>query len=257
MKPRLGDHSKTRPILLIASLTLGILIMGCAAYLAQANTATPAPLDGQTIQVTTTDRQATIDWQHLQQATGYRVAWINMEQMSDAIRNGAHWTERLAYTNVPPSRTSHQVSPLEPDTQHAFTVGTKGPDGTTFAWSSWQITYTQPDACPCTAEAYSSDQPQPNLDIGDSHPLAAHLAAAKNAIAEHDPEVQQEPAALILTSYESVTWPDGSLGCAQEGYAYTAAEVDGHIMQFQFHDKNITVHLSHKPIRAIVPVDCV
>ena len=238
-----------------AFAVLLLTLTGCSISGVQAQMTTPpAP---PVIQVKTSDQQATITWQPVSPAKGYQVAWINVDQMQDAISSGADWTERLSYTNLPAERTSHIVAPLQPGTPHAFIVGAKHLDGASFAWSQWFFTSTQPDPCPCNEPAGGDAQTRPDLDIHEFHPLAPHLALAKLAVAEHHPQVAEEPEKLTLTGYEAVTWPNGAMGCEQEGYFYTTALVDGYVMTFRFRNLTFAVHVAEQPLRAFVPVNCV
>ena len=237
-----------------ALVFLFLTLTACSISVVQAQPTTPPA--SPVIQAETGDRQATITWQPASPATGYRVAWINITQMQDAISNGARWTERLAYTNLAPERTSHIVTPLQPGTRHAFIVGAKHLDDASFAWSQWFFISTQPGPCPCDEPAGGDAQTRRDLDIHEFHPLAPHLALAKLAVAEHHPQVAEEPEELTLTGYEAVTWPNGAMGCAQEGYLYTAALVDGYVMTFRFRNLTFTVHVSEQPLRAFVPVNC-
>jgi hypothetical protein len=51
-----------------------------------------------------------------------------------------------------------------------------------------------------------------------------------------------DPTTIEVVSFESVTWPDGSLGCPQPGMAYTQVPMDGYRLvlsvgkrEFQYH----------------------
>ena len=54
-----------------------------------------------------------------------------------------------------------------------------------------------------------------------------------------------------------MTWPDGSLGCAQEGVMYIAAEVKGYTLTFSLEERTTTVHTDSTGKTAIVPMNCI
>ena len=64
----------------------------------------------------------------------------------------------------------------------------------------------------------------PTGEPGDSPALAPEVRAAVDDLAER---TGTEPAEIRVVVYESVTWPDGSLGCPEPGMVYTQALVDG------------------------------
>ena len=82
-------------------------------------------------------------------------------------------------------------------------------------------------------------------------------AVSQRQAAEHFSVEADNLHEVTLASWEAVVWPDGSIGCAQEGYAYTMAEQDGFILTFVYGEQTVTVHASQRPVYAIIPTDCI
>lgn len=82
-------------------------------------------------------------------------------------------------------------------------------------------------------------------------------AVAQRLAAEHFGVEANNLHEVALESWEAVVWPDGSIGCAQEGYAYTMAEMDGFILTFAYGEQTTTVHAAERPVFGIIPTDCV
>ena len=61
---------------------------------------------------------------------------------------------------------------------------------------------------------------------------------------------------MEVLRWEAVTWPDGSLGCAQEGMAYITAEVPGFQITLTSTRDVVTVHTDEEGRVALVPRDC-
>lgn len=65
-------------------------------------------------------------------------------------------------------------------------------------------------------------------DAGDDGGDAGIEAAARRLLAAEIGE-----GAFILRSSEAVRWPDASLGCPEEGFAYAQVETPGHKLVFE------------------------
>ena len=88
-----------------------------------------------------------------------------------------------------------------------------------------------------------ADEPHPGaLDA------ARRLAAAHLKLNDGD-----EPQ---LQAWRAETWPDGSLGCQQEGISYISAEVEGYRMTFRANEQRVNVHTDKTGRAAKVPEDC-
>ena len=102
---------------------------------------------------------------------------------------------------------------------------------------------------PEPTEPSPTKEPEPTKE----HPL---IEKARNAAANHLGLGEDEAKSLRLEGWESVTWSDGSMGCPDEGYAYTGAEVEGFIMRFTHQAGSATVHLGEQSGYAFVTTDC-
>ena len=95
----------------------------------------------------------------------------------------------------------------------------------------------------------------------EKHPPAANelhpaaLDAARTLAAAHlNLNEGDEPQ---LEDWRAETWPDGSLGCQQEGMSYISAEVEGYRMTFRANEHRVNVHTDETGGAAKVPEDCV
>ncbi len=80
---------------------------------------------------------------------------------------------------------------------------------------------------------------------GDSASLPDDLLTRPTvaaAIADLAQRQGVDPARVVVAAWKPVTWNDGSLGCPQEGMAYTQVQVDGQLLLlrvdtalFQYH----------------------
>ena len=98
-----------------------------------------------------------------------------------------------------------------------------------------------------TAQARTPTQGETGRDVA---------ATAQRAAARHFEVTADYLHDVTLESWMAVTWPDGSLGCPQEGMAYTTAEAPGFIITFAHQDRTVNVHASERQAHAIVPSDC-
>ena len=91
----------------------------------------------------------------------------------------------------------------------------------------------------------ASDDSCQGAGFGSSPACPADLdvAVARGALAFLTAEMGVAQSELALTGAEPVTWSDGSLGCMQEGYAYTGAEEPG--FRFTFSHGDSGPHLVH------------
>ena len=86
----------------------------------------------------------------------------------------------------------------------------------------------------------------------EPHPGALH-AARTLAAAHLNLNDGDEPQ---LEAWRAETWPDGSLGCQQEGMSYILAEVEGYRMTFRANEQRVNVHTDETGRAAKVPEDC-
>ena len=72
------------------------------------------------------------------------------------------------------------------------------------------------------------------------NPMADPLVKA--AVADLAQQTGAPPSEITLVSYESVTWPDGSLGCPQPDLLYPQVLVDGARIRLQVGDQSYEYH---------------
>lgn len=82
---------------------------------------------------------------------------------------------------------------------------------------------TSPPAAPVpSTNPVTTGSPE---DLRGDDPDLSPLAAA--AVADLVERTDGEPEDVTVTTFEQVTWPDGSLGCPEPGMSYTQALVEG------------------------------
>jgi hypothetical protein len=79
-----------------------------------------------------------------------------------------------------------------------------------------------------------------------SGPLAPHARVIEAARADAAARSGSPASQLKVVTLESVTWPDGSLGCPQPGMAYTQALVPGYRVRLQVGDEVWDYHASER-----------
>src|SRR5262245_15735361 len=67
-------------------------------------------------------------------------------------------------------------------------------------------------------------------------------ASVELAIVDLAQRLDVEPAEIVLVSFREVAWPDGSLGCPEEGKMYTQAVVDGYQIGLGHADRFFAYH---------------
>jgi len=86
----------------------------------------------------------------------------------------------------------------------------------------------------------------PALSLEEAVRLA--LADAADAAGHGGPPPQ-------LLSAESVTWPNGALGCEQEGRAYTMALVPGYLIRVSCGEQVLHYHAARRGRPFLCPAD--
>lgn len=71
------------------------------------------------------------------------------------------------------------------------------------------------------------DDPAKEPAATTSTPTSDPTGPAALAVADLAARLDVDPASIEVVSEETVTWRDGSLGCAKEGSSYTQALVEG------------------------------
>jgi hypothetical protein len=102
-----------------------------------------------------------------------------------------------------------------------------------------------------TVEAGNSRQ-VPTTD--SDAPRPATLESLTDAVLEHAArETGLARDALVVTSAEPVTWPDGSLGCPQPGMMYTQALVPGYRIRVRAGNDLLDYHASRRGSFVLCP----
>ncbi|HLS24941.1 MAG TPA: hypothetical protein VK063_03625 [Beutenbergiaceae bacterium] len=90
----------------------------------------------------------------------------------------------------------------------------------------------EPDQHPTTHESPGEDGTDPTQD--DEAPTGGDGADAHDdervgaAAADLADRTGADPDQVRVVQFQAVTWPDGSVGCPEEGMSYTQALVDGY-----------------------------
>ena len=119
---------------------------------------------------------------------------------------------------------------------------------------------------PATEAAPPALQPErqepPDLEplAPSTIPAAAHkdgkyIRLARQVLAKELALTSDQQDQLALQSVTPVTWSDGSMGCAHDGYVYTKATVPGYLLRFNLQDRPIRVHASERG-RIFAALDC-
>ena len=108
---------KIAPLFALAAI---MLIVGIAA--------TPAaltPPTGVKAVPTTNAGELNITWEGSSGAQFYAIAWVNVEEANQFLRNGRDFDDAIYFVTVPSKYTAHTVSGLKPSTEYYVVVGAK------------------------------------------------------------------------------------------------------------------------------------
>ena len=120
-----------------------------------------------------------------------------------------------------------------------------------FMWTASDADQTQ-----VATAAVFMETPEPE-PTATSVPVAVDdPGIADKALAFLAGELGVPESEITLTGTEAVTWPDGSLGCPQEGYAYTTAVVPGFRFSFSHGTASHDVHTDEQGTLFVRPVGC-
>ena len=169
-------------------------------------------------------------------------------------------TEPIQAATLPPAETPAQIATAAPTAIPSTPEPAEAPEPTTavptpvFTPNIHSQTPTA-TASATTITAPDATKPSPTDESAPTkeHPL---IGNARTAAAKHLGLDKDEASSLTLEAWESVTWPDGAIGCPQEGYIYTTAEVDGFIIHFNHEAGSATVHVNEWNGYAVVPSKC-
>lgn len=117
------------------------------------------------------------------------------------------------------------------------------------------------DACAAAQPSEAAAAQRPGVEAASAPPprdtrtragLDAAVRAARADAAQRTGVAAQ---ALELLSAESVTWPDGSLGCPQPGMSYTQALVPGYRIRLLAGTQRLDYHANTRGSLVLCPRD--
>ncbi len=98
------------------------------------------------------------------------------------------------------------------------------------------IEATQIHTTPKATSMPATNEPS-NIDVPSQlQPMVADI------IEDIIGRTQIERSAISLTSYQSITWADGSIGCPQPGYSYIQVLIDGYLLYFDAAGQEMRYH---------------
>ena len=128
---------------------------------------------------------------------------------------------------------------------------TPAPGATERAATPVPIPTATPAAEPGRADPQETAEPQRQTPPGAIDSGEILTIAAKYLGLNEDQE-----SSIEVKSWEAVTWNDGSMGCAQEGFAYSQAEMPGYRIVLQHDNQQVSVHTEETGKRAKLAVGC-
>jgi hypothetical protein len=93
----------------------------------------------------------------------------------------------------------------------------------------------------CGSEADPTEEPPVT-----SSPSSSPSGPAADAVADLATRLDVDAASIEVVAEEAVTWHDGSLGCAQPGFSYTQALVEGSRITLQVEGTDYEYHSARK-----------
>ena len=113
--------------------------------------------------------------------------------------------------------------------------------------------------CACTLglaalAACAADSTAPTGGGGRPVPVGV-AAAVDQALADAERRTGLPRSQLKIASAETVTWPDGSLGCPEPGMAYTQALVPGFRVKILADGKLLDYHAGRSGAPTLCPAD--
>ena len=108
----------------------------------------------------------------------------------------------------------------------------------------------------CAAESSAPPGATPTVPPPSAGPVPVGVAAAiRQALADASQRTGRPTDELQIVSAESVTWPDGSLGCPQPGMAYTQALVPGFRVRVRAGEELLDYHSGRSGAPTLCPAD--
>lgn len=115
----------------------------------------------------------------------------------------------------------------------------------------------------CEAATPPTKSPDPPLQSRSASPPAApahstqvkpdNKAVVDEVLADASRRTRRAVGELKVVSNESVTWPDGSLGCPEPGMAYTMALVPGYRIVIDADGERLVYHTSRRGYFVLCP----
>lgn len=113
--------------------------------------------------------------------------------------------------------------------------------------------YDPAEAVPTTTTA----APEPEITVPTSVPVTVDdLSLTDRALAFLASSLGVPESGITFTGIEPVAWPDASLGCPQEGYAYAQVLVPGYRLTFAHGAVSHDVHSDEQGTHFVRPVGC-
>ena len=108
----------------------------------------------------------------------------------------------------------------------------------------------------CAAESSAPPGATPTVPPPSAGPVPVGVAAAiRQALADASQRTGRPTDELQIVSAESVTWPDGALGCPQPGMAYTQALVPGFRVRVRAGEELFDYHSGRSGAPTLCPPD--
>ena len=187
--------------------------------------------------------------------------------------------------NLPPPHVSTLLNPATATTEHASATSTPSPQRPTdLPVRALSRTLPAETSVPPAAGGQSPEEkhatlhppatnaatpaPQPKEQApphveppaltgtqGATHKDGKYIRLARQVLAKELALTPDQQEQLTLQSVTPVTWNDGSMGCAHDGYVYTKATVPGYLLRFNLQDRPIRVHTAEGG-RIFAALDC-
>ncbi|HMQ32424.1 MAG TPA: hypothetical protein PKD53_16955 [Chloroflexaceae bacterium] len=133
-------------------------------------------------------------------------------------------TAAATATRAPASPTAAATTSVPPASPTVAATATRAPASPTARPAT-----AAPAVTPAlTAESVATAVPAPSAPAASGAAASPHV---QQAIADLAARLGVEPGAISILRAEELDWPDGSLGCPQEGMGYTQALVNGYFVQ--------------------------
>ena len=157
-------------------------------------------------------------------------------------------------TTVPESDVTVSIQEESPSTTTTAAEETSEPESETNPTS--ETTSPEPESEPEPTSTTAA--PGPAMTTPTSVPVVVveDEGIADRALVFLAGELAVPESEITFTGIEPVTWPDASLGCPQEGYAYAQVLVPGYRITFSHDSVSYDVHSDEQGKNFVQPVGC-